>query len=85
MDVRRERTGARGKRDLRLRKQWIAEIPYRPKRSSTTYRLILRRQCVDELGQGELFKVWRYRYVLTNLPKSVPAREAIDMTYHRCD
>jgi hypothetical protein len=85
VDVRRERTEARGKRDLRLRQQWLAEIPYRPTRSQTTYRLIIRRQRIDEHDQGKLFEKWRYRYVLTNLPMSVPARQVVDMTYHRCD
>ena len=85
IDVRRERTEQRGKRDLRLREQWLAEIPYRPKRGETTYRLIIRRQRIDESRQGQLFEIWRYRYVLTNLPKSVSARKVVDMTYQRCD
>ena len=85
VDVRRERTETRGKRDLRLREQWIAEIPYRPTRSTKTYRLIIRRQRIEEHGQGELFEVWRYRYVLTNLPNATTAQEAVNMTYHRCD
>lgn len=84
-DVRRERTEARNKRDLRLQEQWIAEIPYQPARSKSTYRLIIRRQRIDEHKQGQLFEKWRYRYVLTNLPRSVSTREAVDMTYHRCD
>ena len=84
-DVRRERTEARGKRDLRLQEQWIAEVDYRPKRSKTTYRLIIRRQRIHEYRQGQLFDLWRYRYVLTNLPKSVPMHEAVRMTYQRCD
>jgi len=84
-DVRRERTEARGKRDLRLREQWIAEIPYQPKRSDTVYRLIIRRQRIAEHKQGQLFELWRYRYVLTNLPKSVPMHEVVRMTYQRCD
>lgn len=84
-DVRRERTEARGKRDLRLQEQWIAEVDYRPKRSSKTYRLIVRRQRIHEHRQGQLFDLWRYRYVLTNLPKSVPMHEAVRMTYQRCD
>lgn len=84
-DVRRERTEARGKRDLRLQEQSIAEIPYRPARSKNTYRLIIRRQRINEHKQGQLFEKWRYRYVLTNLPRSVSTRKAIDMTYQRCD
>lgn len=85
VDVRRARTEARGKRDLRLREQWIAEIPYKPTRSKNAYRLIIRRQRIDEHEGGMLFERWRYRYVLTNLPKTVSTVEAINMTYQRCD
>lgn len=82
---RRRRARQRGKRDLKLEKQWIAEIDYQPARSERTYRLIVRRQRIEESNQGDLFEVWRYRYVLTNLPKSVSAERAVRETYRRCD
>jgi len=75
----------RGKRDLKLEKQWIAEIDYRPARSERTYRLIVRRQRIEESNQGELFEMWRYRYVISNLPKSVPTDQVVRETYRRCD
>ncbi|MHC4164894.1 MAG: IS1380 family transposase [Planctomycetota bacterium] len=84
-NLRRRLARARGKHDLRLERQWVAEIPYRPERSRSTYRLILRRQRIEEYLQGELFELWRYRYVLTNLPPSTSARDVIDLTYQRCD
>ena len=72
---RRRRTARRrGKRDLKLERQWIGELDYQPARSEETYRLIVRRQRVEESNQGELFELWRYRYVITNLPKSISAR-----------
>lgn len=82
---RRERTLARNKRNLQLKKQWIAEIPYRPERSDQTYRLIARYQTIDEHDQGELFTLTRFRYILTNLPSKISAEEAMDLTYQRCD
>jgi hypothetical protein len=84
-DRRRERVRARDKRDLQLKKQWIAEIPYRPERSDRTYRLIARYQEIEEHEQGHLFMLTRFRYVLSNLPLSVPAEEVMDLTYQRCD
>ena len=84
-DLRRQRARARGMRDLRLEKQWIAEIPYTPARSERSYRLIIRRQRIEESKQGELFQLWRYRYVLSNLPASVSTEEVVRLTYRRCD
>lgn len=84
-NVRRQHARRRGKRDLKLERQWIAEIPYQPARSERTYRLIIRRQRIEESLQGELFELWRYRFVLTNLPRSTSAEKAVRLTYQRCD
>lgn len=84
-NLRRLRARRRGKRDLRLEKQWLAEIDYTPARSEKTYRLIIRKQRIEESEQGELFELWRYRYVLTNLPRSVSTEEVVRQTYRRCD
>ena len=70
---------------MKLEKQWIAEIDYKPARSTRTYRLIVRRQRIEESNQGELFELWRYRFVLTNLPRSISTEEAVRQTYRRCD
>jgi len=82
---RRERARSRNKRDLQLKKQWIAEIPYQPTRSGRPYRLIARYQEIEEHEQGHLFMLTRFRYVLSNLPASVSAEEIMDLTYQRCD
>lgn len=84
-NVRRRRARARDKRDLKLEKQWVAEVAYRPTRSDHTYRLIIRRQKIEESKQGELFELWRYRFVLTNLPRTTSAADAVKLTYQRCD
>jgi hypothetical protein len=84
-NLRRRLARRRDKRDLKLERQWVAELPYRPERSTKTYRLIIRRQRIEEHRQGELFELRRYRYVLSNLPPSTCAREVVDLTYQRCD
>ncbi len=84
-NVRRRKAKARGKRDLKLCRQWVAEVAYRPARSTKTYRLIVRRQKIEETSQGNLFELWRYRYVLSNLPKSKSAADVTRLTYQRCD
>ena len=82
---RQERARARNKRDLQLKRQWIAEIPYRPERSDRTYRLIARYQEIEEHEQGHLFMLTRFRFILSNLPSSVSAEKVMDLTYQRCD
>jgi len=84
-NLRRRLARQRGKHDLKLERQWVAEIPYQPERSSQTFRLVVRRQRIEEHHQGELFELWRYRYVMTNLPPSTSTREVVDLTYQRCD
>ena len=84
-NIRRQIARARGKRDLKLERQWLTEVPYNPSRSEDEYRLIIRRQRIEQSHQGELFTVWRYRYVLTNLPKSYSTEKVIRLTYQRCD
>ena len=83
---RRQRARERGYTDLQLTRQWLAEIPWTPAGSDKTYRMILRRQLIEESeGQESLFEFYRYRYVVTNLPSSWSAEEVIDTTYQRCD
>jgi hypothetical protein len=82
---RRRRARERGYTDLQLVRQWVAEIPWTPPGSTKTYRMILRRQLIEESNQEHLFDFYRYRYVVTNLPTSWSAEEVIDATYQRCD
>jgi hypothetical protein len=83
---RRRRARERGYIDLTLQEQWVAEIPWTPAGSEQTYRMILRRQRIEQSeGQERLFEFYRYRYVVTNLPASWSAEAVIDATYQRCD
>jgi len=75
----------RCKIDLRLKQQWISEVSYKPARSKNEYRLVIRRQLIEKSdGQGQLFDLWRYRFVLSNLQEE-SAQEVVDLTYRRCD
>jgi len=81
----RRRALQRQKHDLKLHRQWIAEVPHQPARISSTFRLIIRRQLIHETDtQGDLFETWRYRFVLTNITDR-PAQDVVDLTYERCD
>lgn len=88
-NVRRQRVEERGYKNLDLAQQWVSEMPYTPKGSSKTYRLIVRKQLLDVTrgapGQRELWHQYRYRFVITNLPASWSAEEVIDETYQRAD
>jgi hypothetical protein len=83
---RRQRARERGYKDLRQVCQWVAEVPWTPPHSNTTYRLVLRRQRIEHWeGQQLLFTDYRYRYLVTNLPPSVSTHQVVDETYERCD
>lgn len=83
---RRQKAAERGFRTLRTVKQWVSEIDYQPHGLNSPYRMIVRRVLIEETdGQGVLFKHFRYRMVLTNLPRSYTPQQIIDLTYQRCD
>ena len=85
-NYRQKKAEARGFRTLRTVKQWVSEIAYQPHGLPSPCRMIVRRILIEENdGQGALFEHFRYRLVLTNLPRSYRPRQVIDITYQRCD
>jgi Transposase DDE domain group 1 len=85
-NCRQQKATARGFRTLRTVKQWVSEIAYQPAGLGSACRMIVRRILIEESdGQGALFEHFRYRLVLTNLPRSYTPRQVIDITYQRCD
>lgn len=85
-NCRQRQASARGFRTLRTVKQWVSEIAYQPHRLGSACRMIVRRILIEESdGQGALFEHFRYRLVLTNLPRSHTPEQVIDITYQRCD
>lgn len=85
-DQRRRRARARHYKELHLAKQWIAEVPWTPPGANETYRLVIRRQLIEHRkGQMFLCADYRYRYVVTDLPRSYSTQDVVDETYQRCD
>jgi len=85
-NYRRQKAAERRYRTMRTVKQWVSEIAYQPHGLETPCRMILRRVLIEETdGQGALFKHFRYRLVLSNLPRSYTAWQIVDLTYQRCD
>lgn len=85
-NCRHQKAAERGFRTLRTVKQWVSEIAYQPHGLGSACRMIVRRILIEEKdGQGALFEHFRYRLVLTNLPRSYTSRQVIDLTYQRCD
>jgi hypothetical protein len=83
---RRQKAAERRYRTLRTVKQWLSEIDYKPSGVDSVCRMIVRRVLIEETdGQGALFEHFRYRLVLTNLPRSYTAEQVVDLTYQRCD
>lgn len=83
---RRKRARERNYKELRLVKQWVAEVPWTPPGSDKPLRLVIRRQLIEEhKGQRFLFEKYRYRYIENNFPESVSTNEVVDQTYERCD
>jgi Transposase DDE domain group 1 len=77
---------ARDFKELRLVKQWLAELPQVDARTGEPYRLVIRRQLIEiHKGQQHLFDEYRYRYIVTDLPATVTTQEVVDLTYERCD
>ena len=85
-NYRRQKAAERGYRRLRTVKQWVSEIAYQPHGLRAACRMIVRRVLIEETdGQGALFTHFRYRLVLSNLPRSYTPGQVIDLTYQRCD
>ena len=83
---RQKKAAARGYRTLRTVKQWVSEIAYQPAGLERACRMIVRRVLIEETdGQGVLLEHYRYRLVLTNLPRSYTAGQIVDISYQRCD
>jgi hypothetical protein len=85
-NYRRQKAAERGYRTLSTLAQWVSEIDYQPHGLAAACRMIVRRILIQESdGQGALFEHFRYRLVLTNLPRSHTAHQIVDLTYQRCD
>jgi hypothetical protein len=83
---RKRKAAQRGFRNLRTIGQWITELSYQPAGLEHRCRMIVRRILIEEQdGQGALFETFRYRLIMTNLPRSYTPRQIVDLAYQRCD
>ena len=83
-DLRRKRARARGYKDIKLTKQDVDETA-----GPDGARLVIRRQHLEveegAPGQRFLWEQYRFRYVVTNLPRDWTIEDVLDETYKRCD
>jgi len=85
-DLRQKTARGRGYSELRTARQYITEVPYNPAGTKIPARLVIRRQLIENRkGDQFLFAVWKYRYIVTNLPKHYSAQQVVDLVYQRCD
>ena len=86
----------RGYRTLTTTREWVAEFPYvMPRKGNTAnddvtgrrYRIVVKRQRVEVTkGQETLFTEYRYRFIITNIPKNeMDATSILHFAYGRCD
>lgn len=88
VNLRRKRAQERQFIELRLEGQDLSEGPLvMGGKTVEGARLVYRRQLIHKhKGQELLFPENRYRYVVTNLPRSrYPTERVVDLTYERCD
>lgn len=61
----------KGYRPLTLEEEWVAEMPYRPRKAKRTYRLIvLRKRIRVTEGQLRLTDEIRYFFHVTNIDRN---------------
>jgi hypothetical protein len=85
--LRRRTAARRGYRNLDTIKEWVAEVPYSLTKCEGIFRLVIRRQLIEERnGQAQLFRRYAYRFILSNIPKTeMTAGDVVRFAYGRCD
>jgi hypothetical protein len=72
--------------DYHLAAEYVAEIPYQPRKSKKTYRMVILRKHINvRKGQQRLEDEIRYHFYVTNVPKSkLKAKKVIFQSNARC-
>jgi len=85
--TRRAKAAERGYRTLSTIQEWVAERPYSPSWTDQSYRLVIKRKLLEEDdGQGHLFEMYVYQFVITNLSRrQMNPVQIIRFAYGRCD
>ncbi len=83
--IRRLKAHRRGYRTLSTVREWVAEMRYRPTDLSKQYRVLVKRQLIEERnGQAALFTRYEYRCIITSI-EDMPAPDALRFAYGRCN
>jgi hypothetical protein len=83
--IRRLKARQRGYRTLRTLREWVAEMRYQPTELSRQYRVLVKRQLIEERnGQAALFTRYEYRFIITSI-EDMPAPDAVRFAYGRCN
>jgi len=77
--------GQRMFKNLKLRREHVAEIDYKPTKCKKSYRLIICRKSIDvEMGQEKLWSEYRCFFFITN-DRTTPAEQLVLQANGRCD
>ncbi len=72
-------------KNLKLRREHVAEMEYQPGKCKRPYRLIICRKTLDvEMGREKLWDEYRYFFYITN-DRSTPAEQLVLAANKRCD
>ena len=84
-NVKEQVVAERNYQNLRLRKEHVAEMEYRPGKCHKSYRLVICRKTIDvEMGQEKLWDEYRYFFYLTN-DRVTPMEQIVLKANDRCD
>lgn len=83
--VRRQIAARRGYLTLTTTAVWVAQMRYRPSGMTRDYRVIVKRQRVQEKqGQRALIERYVYRFIITSF-EDLPAADVLRLAYGRCN
>jgi hypothetical protein len=75
----------RGYKNIRLKKEHVAELSYQPTKCKKAYRLVVVRKDLEESdGQGRLFDKHRYFFYISNIPR-IPSGKIVFRANGRCN
>ena len=83
--LRRQKALERNYRTLTTLRQWVSEIRYKPSFAKKSYRVVVKRQLIQETGgQLDLIQRYEYRFIITN-NETDDAGAMVRFAYGRCD
>jgi hypothetical protein len=76
----------KGWENLRLQSEYVAEVEYKPRKTTRSYRLVILRKNISvEKGEQRLFPEIRYFFYITNVARrKLKAKKVIEQSNARC-